>query len=263
MTAPIDGPAIAPIEGGASEEAAKQLEAYFLRRVLSEVKIGQSGMLSGGFAGETFQQMYSEAIADAMAEAGGIGISDVIMGQLEGDAASIAARPPPALAGASGIPGALRAPVRGRVSSSFGSRIHPISGERKFHSGLDIAAPTGHPARAAAPGEVIRAERAGGYGNLVVVKHPGGLETRYAHLSKIDVVVGQRIEAGAKVGEVGQTGTATGPHLHFEVRQGGRAKDPKGFLNGENHSGDKKKSQKMTAPLKPPPESPNRFGGGY
>ena len=118
--------------------------------------------------------MFNEAIADSMAEAGGIGISDVIMNQLEGDAAILADRPASSrltALGAIGAPGnasELTLPVSGRKSSSFGSRIHPISGERRFHSGLDIAAATGTPVSAAADGVVKRAGRAGGYGNLVV-----------------------------------------------------------------------------------------------
>lgn len=125
---------------------------------------------------------------------------------------------------------ALSWPVHGRVSSSFGMRTHPVTGRRRAHSGLDLAAPTGTPVAAAAGGRVVRAGWAGGYGLLVAIDHGGGLVTRYAHLSRIDVRSDQRISDGTMIGAVGSTGTSTGPHLHFEVRIRGVAHDPRPWL---------------------------------
>jgi len=127
--------------------------------------------------------------------------------------------------------GRLAWPVRGRVSSGFGMRVHPLTGRTRAHSGLDVAVAAGTPVGAAAGGRVVRAGRAGGYGLLVVVDHGGGLGTRYAHLSRIEVAVGQVIGAGQRIGRVGSTGAATGPHLHFEVRRGGVAQDPGSWLS--------------------------------
>ena len=128
-------------------------------------------------------------------------------------AAALAAPPP-------GCPAALHRPIDGSLSDHFGPR-----GSR-FHAGIDIAAPTGTGIAAAGPGRVTWAAWLGGYGNLVVVAHPNGVRTFYAHLSVIEVGLKQRVAAGFEIGRVGSTGDATGPHLHFEVRYRGAAVDP-------------------------------------
>lgn len=124
----------------------------------------------------------------------------------------------------------LQLPVVGRVSSNFGPRVHPVTGRQHVHSGLDFAAPLGTPIGAAAAGTVTFAGVRGGYGNLVIVEHGDGRETRYAHADRLLVRPGQHVAAGEKVATVGATGTATGPHLHLEVRVGGRAVDPAPLL---------------------------------
>ncbi len=120
-------------------------------------------------------------------------------------------------------------PLEGRISSRFGWRNISVAGNR-FHAGIDIAAPSGTPVRAARGGVVSRAGWVGAYGFLVVLDHGGGWETRYAHLSRIDVRVGERVAQGTVVGLVGSTGASTGPHLHFEVRRDGQALDPLAYL---------------------------------
>jgi len=126
--------------------------------------------------------------------------------------------------------GTLQWPLRGRVSSGYGNRIHPIYRVRKMHTGIDVAASTGTPIRAAAAGKVVHASRWGGYGNCVIVDHGGGMATLYAHCSRIAVSNGARVDQGDVVGYVGSTGLATGPHLHFEVRRDGRHVDPTSLL---------------------------------
>lgn len=126
-------------------------------------------------------------------------------------------------------------PVDGRISSHFGPRIHPITGRRKMHDGIDIAAPQGTPIRAVAAGTVTFAGRQGGYGNLVIVRHPDGSETRYAHQQAIGVRVGQVVTAGAHLGTVGSTGASTGPHLHLELRRNGEPVDPRFIVAGGQH----------------------------
>lgn len=109
-------------------------------------------------------------------------------------------------------------PVEGRVASSFGEREDPINGEGAFHSGVDIDAPYGTPVRAAADGDVTGADLGAGYGRAVVLNHGHDVLTLYGHLSAIAVIPGQHVTRGQIIGYVGQSGRATGPHLHYEVR---------------------------------------------
>jgi murein DD-endopeptidase MepM/ murein hydrolase activator NlpD len=235
---------LAATAGDDADTAATQLEAYFLRRMLSEMTSTESSeLLGGGFAGQMFQEMLDEALADSMAEAGGLGIADIVAADMRGERATL--RPgklshAPAHAAAvyrTTAPRLSVAPVDGAASSSWGKRTDPIDGTSKFHAGLDLAAAADSPVRAAGSGVVTRAGAAGGYGNLVVVDHGGGLETRYAHLAHIKVEVGQTVGPGDVVGGVGATGRATGPHLHFEVRRDGHAVDPKGEIPGLKTAG--------------------------
>jgi murein DD-endopeptidase MepM/ murein hydrolase activator NlpD len=109
-------------------------------------------------------------------------------------------------------------PIEGRVASSFGEREDPFNGEGAFHSGIDIEAPYGTPVRAAADGDVAGAATVSGYGKEVVLDHGHELSTIYGHLSGIAVISGQHVTRGEVIGYVGQSGRATGPHLHYEVR---------------------------------------------
>ena len=113
-----------------------------------------------------------------------------------------------------------------RVSSGYGMRFHPISGTQQAHLGVDYAAVMGTPVRAVGDGVVSFAGWQRGYGNVVQIAHKDKQATLYAHLSRIDVKSGQRIEQGSLVGAVGSTGSSTGPHLHFEFRQNGVPQDP-------------------------------------
>jgi murein DD-endopeptidase MepM/ murein hydrolase activator NlpD len=124
----------------------------------------------------------------------------------------------------------FKAPVAAPVSSGFGIRVHPILGEVRMHTGIDYAVGTGHPIKAAGPGIVVWAGPRGGYGNAVIIDHRNGLATLYAHQSRVNVAVGQKVASGQVVGFVGQTGMSTGPHLHFEVRELGAPADPALYL---------------------------------
>jgi murein DD-endopeptidase MepM/ murein hydrolase activator NlpD len=121
-------------------------------------------------------------------------------------------------------------PVYGRLVSSFGRRSDPFSGHGAFHPGVDLSAGRGTPVRAAAAGIVVHAGWNGGYGRMVAVDHGGGLQTLYAHLSRIDVIDGQEVHRGQIVGGAGSTGRSTGAHLHYEVRQNGTPINPYIFL---------------------------------
>ena len=119
-------------------------------------------------------------------------------------------------------------PVRGfAINSRFGMRR--LGGEPgvRMHKGVDIAAPTGTSVYSSAEGEIVRiGHQPSGYGNFIEMRHPNGMTTMYAHLSRIDVASGDRVSAGERIGLVGSTGYSTGPHLHFEVRRGGDQVNP-------------------------------------
>ena len=122
--------------------------------------------------------------------------------------------------------GDLTSPLSGSITSEFGTRIHPITGEEKFHAGIDIGAAEGTPVGAAGAGEVTMAGWYGGYGNAVMIDHGNGLQSLYGHLSAIMVSVGDLVTQLQTIGLVGSTGNSTGPHLHFELRQDGSPIDP-------------------------------------
>lgn len=115
-------------------------------------------------------------------------------------------------------------------SSGFGVRADPFLGRPAMHTGLDLRASVGDPVHATADGKVVRAGWAGGYGRMIEIDHGNGLSTRYGHLSRIDVTVGEHVKIGQVIGEVGSTGRSTGPHLHYETRIDGEAVDPQRFL---------------------------------
>lgn len=117
-------------------------------------------------------------------------------------------------------------PVQGRISSAYGWRIHPIFKDRRFHSGIDIAAKSGTPVKAAASGQVLLAGWINGYGYTVILDHGGGLSTLYGHNSSVNTSAGKAVLQGDIICKVGSTGFATGPHLHFEVRLKGTTEDP-------------------------------------
>lgn len=246
----VKGAALPPSQAEQAETAAKQLEAFFLRQLLTEAR-PQGGGIDGGFAGDTFKQMLDDALADKMSNAGGFGMASMFQSQLDGTARiattnahgaelapgmhgpplPFASIPDPSNLGPE-LNGAPRfaLPVAGRATSGYGERIDPINHTHSLHPGSDFAAPTGTQVGAARGGEITHAGPAGTYGNLVIVRHEDGFETRYAHLSEVHVKKGDRVETGADIGAVGSTGRSTGPHLHFEIRREGKALDPKPYL---------------------------------
>jgi len=122
-------------------------------------------------------------------------------------------------------------PVRGYITDGFGSRVNPFGRGYETHYGLDIATTFGTAIEATADGIVIFASMYAGYGNVVVIDHGYGLTTRYGHMSRIDVTVGQRVHRGTQVGAVGSTGRSTGPHCHYEVRMHDRPVNPLNYLS--------------------------------
>jgi len=209
------------------EAACKEFEALLVHELFKSMRrtVPKDGLLGESYARDTFTEMLDGELARHAASSGGIGLHRLLVDQL----------------GAPGGPSSqprLSHPLagRGRVSSPFGPRRDPIDGGERVHSGLDLAAPTGEPVRSAAAGQVVRAGSLGGYGLVVDVRHRGGVLTRYAHLSELLVAKGERLARGQRVGRVGATGRATGPHLHFEVQIRGRPSDPVAFLERSEKS---------------------------
>ena len=160
-----------------------------------------------------------------------------VVAQLEADADRIqsilAARAASAASAAGALPtggGQLLWPANGPLTSPYGYRTHPIFGDNRLHTGIDIGAPYGAPVIAAEAGVVAYAGAMSGYGNVVVVDHGGGLATTYNHLASFSVASGQQVGRGSPIANVGCSGYCTGPHLHFEVRVNGSPVDPMPYL---------------------------------
>lgn len=210
-----------PASGGAAE-APQDEEALFARVLATQLRSALPDEALGGEWGDAFGPLLDDLLAEQLA--------DQLRTQRAGrpssptGATTRAHAHPHAEGHERPVPGP--APTVGRVTSAYGHRIHPLSGQRALHHGVDLAAPRGTPIQLARAGTVVRAGPAGGYGNLVEIDHGDGVVTRYAHCDRLDVAPGQELEPGTRLGTVGNTGRSTGPHLHFEVRIEGKAVDP-------------------------------------
>ena len=119
------------------------------------------------------------------------------------------------------------------MTSGFGMRIHPVLGGRRGHKGIDLASPIGTPVHAPADGVISRADWFSSYGLFVSIEHGGSLQTRFGHMSRLNVAAGQTVKKGDIIGYVGTTGRSTGPHLHYEVRVAGNAVNPMPYMQGD------------------------------
>lgn len=224
---------------GAIRAAAREFESLFLHQLFKTMRstVPEGGLLDGGFGGQVFTDMLDMEYARMGADQGGVGLADLVAEQLGAGPAAGRIEPPrprmvDALRRYHGHAGfdRLVTPVAGRVSSPFGPRQLPDEDAPRHHAGLDIAAPPGTAIRAAAGGRVVFAGERGGYGNAVIVDHGNGLTTLYGHASELLVAEGDVVRPGTPIARVGSTGRSTGPHLHFELRRGGRAIDPAPYL---------------------------------
>ncbi len=232
--------------------------------------VPESGMLEASTSRKMLDGAFDQEVARSLAAKGGLGIAQQIVGQIErqqaardaaegarGSAPSGMAVGSSAAVGAStkAVPSAALAlghsaplarsgttastfksdgavlPVAGAISSPFGVRSDPFTGEARFHAGVDVAAPRGTEIHAVAAGEVVFSGwRRGGEGRVVEVRHADGLVTSYAHAERTLVRAGQHVVAGEVVATVGSSGRATAPHLHFAATRDGQAIDPSSFL---------------------------------
>jgi murein DD-endopeptidase MepM/ murein hydrolase activator NlpD len=253
LEAPLAGASPLTQADLAARQTARQFEALLLNQLTTALHATSSEDEDSVFSNtgaDMYKQMFSEQVAKIMAENGGIGIADTILRQLRDKAATPAPALERALQAAQAVqketaadrlpalqinaisdePTTWQAPVAGRITSNFGVRVDPISGEQRQHHGIDIAAPRGTPIGAAAAGTVVFAGRRGGYGNTVIVEQADGRQALYAHAEQLLVNVGDRVEMGQVIATVGSTGRSTGPHLHFEVRENGQPVNPSSVL---------------------------------
>lgn len=203
-------------------KVAQEFASFLYQEVLKAMRatLPQDGLDgSESLSRDIYTSMMDGEIAKAVAQRDSSGFARTVEKALD----KMIAPPAPSQ-------GESAAPSSGVVSSLFGMRKDPFSGQPRFHNGVDIAAPAGTPVKAAVPGKVIFSGPAPGYGNLVELDHGGGLVTRYGHNSENLVVVGDRIAAGQSIALVGSSGRATGAHVHFEVRRAGKPADPETLI---------------------------------
>jgi len=241
---------------------AREFESVLLTQLITAMRktIPESGMLEASANRKMLDGAFDHEVAESLAANGGLGIAEQIVAQIQrqehgrvpapasrvaahADAASVGASPTaagPAARGnavawaastaASTASGGVVTPVDGAVSSGFGMRTDPFTGEPRFHAGVDLAAPRGAAIRTVADGEVVYSGWRHGEGRVVEVQHAGGLVTSYAHAQRTLVAAGQHVVAGEVVATVGSSGRASGPHLHFAATRHGQVIDPTGLL---------------------------------
>ena len=250
---------------GVQPAMAKQLEEFaslLIFQMLQTMRrtIPHTGLLDKGMAHDLYTSLFDQEIARYMAQRRDLGLTSLLEQQFSPPTAA-GAQPghrqralaayrqqheknswgPSPLQPAPGDrlpphPSAslrfdkLLSPVAGPLSSPFGWRRDPFDGDEKWHDGVDIAAPAGAVVRAVATGEVVFSGPQQGYGNLLIIEHQDGYQTFYAHNAEHLVAAGTLVQRGQPIAQVGQTGRATGPHVHFEVRRHGQALDPQAFL---------------------------------
>jgi len=214
------------------KEVAQEFESLFLAQLLTimQESADSSDLFEGGPGKEIYMSMMNQEMGRALAAGGGVGLSKLIepyLSRQTGLPSSAGVNPatsgPETSIGNSENPNELSG---FSVSSRMGWRNDPLTGEWRYHRGVDYAAPHGTDVRSLSGGQVVFADRQGGYGNTVVVESESGVRTRYAHLSELGVTKGEEVSRGQEIGKVGDSGRATGPHLHLEVERAGRLLDP-------------------------------------
>lgn len=246
-------------------QLAHEFEAMFLTQMLRQMRQSLAIVNDEeepGFGKAAFTEQFDTELARHLSATGGLGIADVIIEAYDRQQAAqspdrlevpvgardLEARPdlsgtrtllapghgsretPEDHSAATGVEGpsgaAVPLPLADPISSRFGWRADPFGGQGRFHRGIDVKAAYGQSVPTVADGNVVFAGPQGGYGLTVVVEHETGIQTRYAHLSELGVRAGEAVQQGQDLGRVGSTGRSTGPHLHFEVLEHGRAVDP-------------------------------------
>jgi murein DD-endopeptidase MepM/ murein hydrolase activator NlpD len=238
------------------EQLAQEFEAMLMLQMVRQMRqaLLDEQQNSDGLGAGTMTETFDVEFARYLSAVGGIGLTRLLTAHLPAEpeaapagsagrtdvGAATAAEPAmrsskpaaagtvPALRGTEGTGehSPLAVPLEAPISSAYGWRTDPFLGTRRFHGGIDLRAAYGREVPSVAAGRVVFAGEQGAYGQTVVVEHADGMQTRYAHLSAVTVRAGEQLAGGHVVGRVGQSGRATGPHLHFEVSRDGRRLDP-------------------------------------
>lgn len=226
--------------------AARQLEGIFVGLMFEEMAktVEDSGLTPKAPGADLYQQWFRGAVAERWTANGGTGLGDQIAASLGASTTATdlraAIREAQGKVGESGglerPSGSARGPthttlpVAGPITSHFGERIHPVHGGHDEHRGVDIAVPVGTPVRLPFAGRVFEVGESPTLGRYVIVEHPSGYRSLFAHLSEVSVETGTALRAGEPVARSGNTGRSTGPHLHYGLYRDGHAVDPTPYL---------------------------------
>ena len=238
------------LEKDEDELAGEQFEGYLIQMLVREMrKTIPKGGIFDSQAMNIFMDLFDQTIAEEIAQGGGLGFAEALEKSMGGNVdnkkfsdmlqkynTTLPHSEKPDLRPIGGGQNHRTKengiPVEGYLTSKYGMRLSPITKDKHtMHKGIDIGAKTGTPIHAVRGGTVRVAGDRGGYGNVVIIDHGKGLSTTYAHCNSLNVKTGQKVSANDVIATVGSTGNSTGPHLHFEVRQNGKAIDPEKFFD--------------------------------
>ncbi len=217
----------------ALKKACRDFESVFTYQLLKSMRstIDKCDLFHGGQGEEIYESLLDQELSKNIADGGSNSLSELLYRQLKGgETPDLQRTDTVILREGAERTASYQWPLRARITSEFGMRKDPFTGESRFHQGIDLAAGEGTPVEACREGRVIKSEYQKGYGNVVVLDHGNGITTLYAHNRENLVKEGDWIRKGAPVAEVGSTGRSTGPHLHFEVRRHGKHLNPLEFL---------------------------------
>lgn len=215
-------------------KACRDFEAVFTYQLMKSMRstVEKCDLFHGGQSEEIYESLLDQEYAKLMSGAGNKGLADILYQQLQRQDISVQGNGQEFLDSTGQVdPVRPQWPLKARISSKFGLRKDPFTGEDRFHAGIDIAAKEGNDIRACLGGRVIFSDFQEDYGNVVVLDHGHGFTTLYAHNKDNLVDTGDWVEQGNPVAKVGSSGRSTGPHLHFEVRRNGKKINPLEFLD--------------------------------
>jgi murein DD-endopeptidase MepM/ murein hydrolase activator NlpD len=214
------------------KKACREFESIFTYQLLKSMRktVDKCDLFHGGQGEEIYESLLDQELAKKMAGRGSNSLADFLFQQLKGHTSSESGFDRGVDHNPLAVSGAPQWPLTASVSSGFGWRKDPFTGENRFHYGIDLAAEEGTPVRASMSGKVLISDTGTGYGNRVVVDHGHGFVTTYAHNRRNLVKPGDWVRKGSPIAEVGSSGRSTGPHLHFEVKRNGKHLDPLPFL---------------------------------